>query len=274
MKAKDIPESASSDAADTLLLPARIESLADGTPVALCPPNWSAQDLSKYLPKREPTFREGTVQLHDLESFAAYVARHSTESTVVYAEHSDNGGGKIVAVIDDGAPKTPGRRVDRAILEISADPRFAAWAHLHGKAINQRGFIDFIEDHDREFLEPGGAHMRTCVNQLEVKKNVTFKNVEREDSAASDVSLIYETDTQQTNELKFPQNIIISVPIMRNCAAVPIHARIRYKVEDGKVTFTVKLESLYVLLEVAWSAVIQELRKLLEKIPVLQGKPA
>lgn len=270
-----LPECASEDMADDILSPGYIEDIKDdgvSIPVAVVPEGWSTTDLSRFFPPRAPTYRQGQVQMLDTDSLIAYANRHAAESSAIYAEQSETGG-KVVLVLDDGAPRQPGRRVDRAVLEVHLDERFKQWLAIEGKSIPQRTFMEFVENHDREFASPNGAAMRTYVNGLNVKKTVRFKNVEV-DSAANDVSLIYETETLEQGEIAFPQYITIKVPVLRHTAPVKIEARVRFDVEEGRVSFRVRLESLHPLLQAAWDNVINELRNALPDMAVLNGRAA
>lgn len=273
-----LPPTLSEAMTDAITSPARIEYVSDDTSeriaaLALLPPGWTRLKLDDLFPKAPPLFREGNVQFHDLASFGAYVSRHATGSSVIFAAAGDNGGGTITAVLDDGAATLPGRRVDRVTVQMRPDPRFAAWVAVLGKAIPQRQFIDFIREHDREFVAPSGAQMRSNVNSLELKKSVSFKHVEREAGAAG-VDLVYTTDTTQANgSVPFPDEFTIRVPLLRFCPPVEITGRILFDVNDGVMSFVLRLDDLHILLESAWQAAITEVMGLVPAVPVLNGTP-
>lgn len=276
-KTPSLPETTSEDLTDAILMPAQIQTVThEGReiPVALLPPNWTEKRLDGLFPKPAPTFREGNIRLDDLASFCQYVNRHATAATVIYATQATNGGGgTITAVLDDGEPLQPGRRVDRAHITLQADPRFSAWLAILGKAIPQKAFIEFIREHDREFVTPSGAQMRSAVNSLELKKSSTFKNVERESGAAG-VELVYITDTQAQGTLEFPEFFTISVPLLRFCPPVTINGRILFDINDGVMTFCVRLDDLHLLTEEAWKEAIRSVQEECMDVLVLNGSPS
>ena len=279
MKAKTLPaplpETTGEALTDAIVAPAQIHEVThEGRtiPVALLPEGWSEKRLDGLFPKAAPTYREGNVRLDDLDSFCHYVSRHKTGATVIYATQADSGGGIITAVLDDGEPNMPGRRVDRAYVALKTDPRFSAWLGIQGKAIAQKAFIDFIREHDRDFFYPTGSQMRSAVNSLELKKSCSFKNIERESGAAG-VELVYVTDTQVQGTVAFPEEFDISVPLLRFCPPVTIRGRILFDVNDGVMTFCVRLQDLHVLTEGAWKSAIAAVKEQLTDVPVLNGAP-
>ncbi len=252
------------------------DTLGNQTPVALMPPGWRSEALGPLLPPKAPTFRVATPALQTVAAFVGYVARHATASTTVWVDAKNQ---LLTAVLDDGTLEVPGRRVHVAKYKAELSPEFLEWTALAAKPVGQAAFIEFIEDHDRHFVNPTGARMRTVANMLEVKRGVQFKNVQREDSAAADVSLVYETTTTELNEIKCPQFLTIKIPIFRDGEKYEIDARLRFDLKDGGLVFQLKLPEVAKMLENAWQAVVGELQDRLvgieggpvEKVPVFAG---
>ena len=259
--------------ADSVACPARILSVPGGDPVALLPEGWSALSLGHLLPSKLPEFRTRIAKLHDITSFVAYVNRHATPSTVIYYTHGEEGRGVITAVLDDGNSQEITRRADRAEVAIMPDPRFTKWQSTARSPISQKAFIEFIEDHDRDFANPSGAKMRSLANGLEVKKLTHFKSVEKGDTAAADVSLIYETETKEQGEVKFPPRIQILIPIIQFGPSVLIDVAIRFRLEEGKLVFTMRMENMAGIIQDQWDALFTELRGLLPSTLILHGVP-
>lgn len=259
------------DLADAVACQARILQVPGGKPVALLPQGWSVDSLRDHLPTPMPEFRSRDAKLHDLPSFAAYVSRHITPSTVIYYSWTDDGKGTIIAVLDDGDSQEITRRVDRAEVTLAPDPRFIKWHYMARAPISQKLFIEFIEDHDRDFANPSGSKMRSLANGLEVKKLTHFKSVEKGDTAAADVSLIYETETKEQGEVKFPPRIQIIVPVLQFCPAVVIDVGIRFRLDEGKLVFLLRLENVAAIIQAQWDSVFKELGTLLPGALILHG---
>ena len=241
--------------------------------VALLPPGWKAESLAGMLPPPAPSYREAKVLCHTVDALVGYVARHRTGATSVWMDEPN---ARVVAVLDDGTEAAPGRRVHTACYAAELAPEFVEWVALTKAPVGQAALIAFIEDHDRHFVEPTGARMRTIANQLEVKKGVSFKNVEREDSAAADVSLVYETQTTELQSVKCPQSLRIRIPVFRQGAVYEIECRLRFDLQEGRLLFHLRMPEQAKIREMAWSQVAAELRERLAAgepvVPVLEGR--
>ena len=114
------------------------------------------------------------------------------------------------------------------------------------------------------------------MNQLEVKKGSTFKNVVREDTAAGDVSLCYETTTTEQGEVKCPTTLRIRIPIFESGAKYELEARLRYELKEGALLFHLRLPERARMLEQAWLTEVGALVAMLEEkglsVPVMEGQ--
>lgn len=103
-----------------------------------------------------PERRSGTAELHDLDSFIAWVNRHKDASSVLRCEMSRTAP-KLHAIIDyheEGAaakPEGPDGKARwgsfRATYSMPLDKRWVQWNEISGKPMGQAQFAAFLEDH-------------------------------------------------------------------------------------------------------------------------------
>lgn len=238
------------------------------------PPGWSLQDLTPFIGKRPPQYREGTVVLHDIESLTDYLVRYSHADSVIYVDSVNQ---RITAVLDDGVAGSPGaeRRVDLAVLSIALDSKFKLWVQWTSQPVSQKSLVRFIEENDSHFFRPSGAEMRTLAAALDVKKTTAFKSIEKMVGAARDVVLGYETSTSEQGEIKFPSEIVIKVPVFEHQQRAELPVRIYFDLVENSVQFTLRIPDVEAIKESAWEAVKKELAKALAvknlSLPVLNG---
>lgn len=245
------------------------------------PPSWTVQDVSKFIGKRPPAYRQGTVQLHDIDGLVGYLSRYAGPETVVYV---DSEAQSIIAVLDDGliasatdGKTSQGRRGDLAYVTMKLDPKFQRWAAFASQPRYQKELIRFIEMNDSNFLKPSGAEMRTLAASLDLKKSTVFKSIEKMNGGARDVTLGYETQTSEVGEIKFPSEIVIKIPVFRHQREGSIPVRVYFELIDNQVQFTLNIPDQNSIIDAAWAQVRKDFTDAmntanLSAIPVLNGQ--
>lgn len=245
----------------------------DTVPYAVLPPGFKIESLEALNGKHRPRFREGTAKLHNIAALRAYIDRFACpRCPVVYVDISSH---TITAILDDDSymdSREGSRRVDRAVVSISLDERFQQWKAFCAKRQTQRELIRFIDLNESHFRQPDGAAMRTLAAQLQVKKEMSFTNVEQMTGAARDVVLEYKTSTTERNEIKFPSLITIRIPIFAHQEKGEIPVKILFDLEEGQLFFTLRIPDENAIVEAAWEALVEELRAAMpEGLLILEG---
>ena len=129
-------------------------------------------------------------------------------------------------------------------------------------------------------MEPDAAAVLETVLTLSGKKSVNYKNATR--LASGDVSLVWEETTDakagQKGDLKVPSELKLRLPVYAGCeeeTTFEIRAMFRYHIQDGALTFQIKMLGIERIREMAFAAVYDSLAaKLAEndiKVPVYRG---
>lgn len=250
---------------------AELLTLANGLPVALLPSGWTASGLTNMVPPRPPEFRRAAVNLQCVGSFVDYVKRFGGEDTVIYIDAEKF---SMEVVIDDGTRKTPGRRVNRATYQTVLDERFVDWSNWCKKDwIPRKTFIEFLEDHDSDFLTPSGGEMKTLAKNLDVKRSTEFLAVERDDSAANDMNLVFKTETTENGQMKLPRELVIALPIFRQGQRWQIPVRLKFDINETGLCFRMRMHERQRLIDNAWQAVANDLAQQLGHVAELKDTP-
>ena len=146
------------------------------------------------------------------------------------------------------------------------------------RAIDQRAFAEFVEEHLDCIHKPAAAEILTIATFLEGKRNVVFKNVAV--LSNGDRSLQWEetTEAKGVGDVKVPSEITLRIPVYRGAeeeTTVEIRALFRYRIAEGKLTFEVKLMNADKVADGAFERVVDGLRDLLKTLeitpPVILG---
>lgn len=134
-------------------------------------------DLEKFKPF--PNRFRGTFTTSLLEQFALYVTAQANIDTSLFINHIE---GTAEAIIDQGSISDPHWGNHRAKLFLLKLPEYAALLDNNDKALNQRVFIDLIEDYANAFafFDSAGNPLdtSTVINNLHRLKVDTTRSAE------------------------------------------------------------------------------------------------
>lgn len=231
--------------------------------------NQKVEDLERLLPA--PLRPRGNAQLQDERSFGDYLLRHKQAGTVIFADADAR---KLVAVIDHHEARQPQWGEFRASLQLDRTPEWKAWAAVDRKALPQVAFVELIEDQMATVLAPDGAELLEVCQSLKGLKKVEFENgVSLRDGT---VQLTYREGIESTSSrrgaVEVPERLVLSLPLFRNGPKVEVKARLRWRLDEGKVLFVVVLDKPVEAEDAAMAAVCERLGVAVG-VPVLAGKP-
>lgn len=206
-------------------------------PYCVVPHATEIATLEQLLPA--PARTRLTVMLHEAVSFIAYVGHHETDASAIYANEE---AARIEAVIDHHEPGRPAHGDHRVTLTLPLTSAWTAWAGSDAKIMTQVDFASFVEDRRRDISHPPAADMLEIASSLRVTRNSEFIS----DTRLSDgqTSLAYsETQAAQTrrSSLVVPEIFTIAIPIFQATVAVAIECRLRYRLENGKLSLAYKM---------------------------------
>lgn len=223
-----------------------------------------------------------TVQLHDIDSFINYLAKHADEFTEVWARPD-----RIEAIIDAHAPHRDGDSADwqvhRAALALERSDELNDWAAGSGRAMSQETLAEFIDAHAAEIIAPATADLRELAAGLEVNVGATYQSGIRLSNGARRVSFVETVDGRvREGNVDIPDTITIAVPILTTDTTVTeLTARFRYRANPAKgtVTFMYLLDGAGEAVQAAFEHTMTRLAAALDghdqipTVPIFRGDP-
>lgn len=240
------------------------------------PPGCSWQDLEELLP--HPRRPRGCLEMHDLDSVAAYVQRHESDQTIVLV---DREAFSVLAIMDHHRPdpengtQAGGWGEHRAEYCFPRTPEWTAWERADGTWKGQHEFADFIEERALDIHQPNAAEMLELARTMQAKQSVDFKSAIRVESG--DVEFSYQQQTEaragSAGKLVIPERVKLGIRPFRGSAIYEVEARFRYRIKDGGLAMSVQLIRPHVILEDAFEAEVAIFTgKLPDDVPVYRAK--
>lgn len=225
-----------------------------------------------------PSRKRGTVTVRDAESLVAYIHRHSTAHTEIWADRER---GQIVAVINGHAPEEDtdlllaGHGDHRAVLALRKTPAWTAWEGLNGKMLTQAQFAEHTEDRQIDIVDPKPADMLEVVQTFKAAKTVDFESSQR--LSSGEVVLEYrETVNAQAGkkgQLTIPEHFTLGLQPYEGSDRYRVGARLRYRINDGTLLLGYALDRPEDVLDNAFNDVVTAVTDEV-MAPLFRGWPA
>lgn len=201
------------------------------------------ENLERFLkPPSDWYARRGAGQFADVASFCAYVQRFRTPEVLLTA---DPHGHCLAAQLDyhqAGEKGIAGLVLHTAKLTLRGDPAWKAWNDIDGRSIGQVGFAEFLEDHLREIAEPDGAAVLEAASNLQAKKNVEFESGINLTNGAVQLRFLETVESKGKGMLTVPDHFVLSLPVYEFGDPVRLDVRLRWRIQEQKLSFVVKLD--------------------------------
>lgn len=225
-------------------------------------------DQYREVPKR----KRGTVVVRDVPSFLAYYAKHSDEHTEVYADREHR---TITAVLDAHQADAARWGQHRLGLQLTHSESFHAWAGHDRKTLPQLAFAEFVEDHRSDITSPPAAELLELAQSFEATTKVTFRSGTRLKSGQRTLSYVEEQNASGgSGDLVIPDEFDLVLPIFEGASvADPLTARLRFRINDGKLFMVYVLDRLAEAIDAAFEGVVSEVDEGVS-VPILRGVPA
>ena len=214
--------------------------------------------------KLEPDAARGVVRCDSLESLVAYVGTQNDASAMIFASRD---GGTITAILDWHDHEGGNWGDHRAFMPLQFTRAWVDWSGISGRAMDQRKFAEFIEEHLDCIHKPAAAEILTIATFLEGKRNVVFKSVANLSNGDRSLQWEEQTEAKGVGETKVPSEIILRIPVYRGAedeTTIELRALFRYRIADGKLTFEVKLMNAEDVADAAFLRVVDGLGDLLK----------
>jgi uncharacterized protein YfdQ (DUF2303 family) len=225
-----------------------------GIPNVVLPEGYSLKDLETSM--IAPTRFRGAVKVQDVKSFVALVNEFKGDSTKLFGTVSPS---TFVGVFNVHSAKGgPGWGDHRVSYSCPLSTEWKTWTGSDKKGMNQVDFAQFIEDNLPDIVD--GATMLEVSRTLEAKKKVNFASGIRLHDGQNQFT--YEEQIEGTagkGQIKVPETFDLGIPVFEGGPRYKVEARLRYRINDGKLVLWYDLTRPHKILEDAVKAVWAEI---------------
>jgi uncharacterized protein YfdQ (DUF2303 family) len=240
---------------------------------ALVPEGYTLTSLKQQLLTPERVCQHVTLLTSD--DFLAYWRRFKSDSSVVFGDERN---ATYRAIVDfHAANGTPKWCSHMATYACPKSKEWEVWNGSNGKRMPQAAFAEFIEDNYPDIIKPSHAEMIQVSTNLSAKKSVQFSQATRLDNGQS--QLVYQEDVKGSVEtkggtMKVPDGFTLKLAVFLGGPAYQLDARLRYRIDDGKLQIWYDLHRPHKVVEAATQAVTQAIRKGIGEDPMFLGAAA
>lgn len=227
------------------------------------------EDTDRWAAK--PRRVERVPLLTDAASFLRYLDRRgalgNSAALEVWADLTHL---RFTAILDG----KDGWRGDRATLELTESPEWAAWTVRSGALRSQLDFADFIEDNLGSIAEPDGAVLLEIVQSMQGRSKVEWKSAEWIANGARSFAWVEEVDAKagKKGTLEIPAKFTLGLRPFIGSEPFKVTANLRYRITDGTLQIGFKLPDVGRIVEQAFNDVVAAVEAGVP-VPVLRGRP-
>lgn len=237
-------------------------------------------DLEALLPN--PRRTKATASFVDPESFLAYIQRHATESSVVWCDFNPQMYSLgFTAVIDEHAKGIAGWRSHRATYVPDMSAEWKAWKGMDAKPMPQVTFAEWLQEHADDIASKEGDGLPTSLALLNMATNFVvneerqFKSAVKLQSGGVRMTYIADPDSGTTETMDAFDKFGLAIPVFQGSSVADrINARLKYRQNNGKVSFFYELIRADKVHESAAKDLIVIVREGLGTVPMLMGSCA
>ena len=229
-----------------------------------------------------PAQIKGTSTHTTVESFTDHIKTFNNVDSVFFASRSDL---TLRAIYDYHAKEQPNNLQHRAVFAPKKSRQLNTWINSNKSPFNQAAFANFIEDNVLDVCDPPTASQRREGDETHIQvaktlntvvaspskllelarciaihESSTAKNFVKTDS--NEVMLEYTTAHQDANgnRLSVPGLFLIGVPIFEGGDLYRILVRLRYRLNEGKVTWWYELHQYENSIDDAFEEIVSAVR--------------
>lgn len=230
---------------------------------AVVPKNSTVVDLStfaeKYLPA--PKRKKARAILQDAASFCEYWKRFSEPNSLLFGDPNTT---QFIAWLDyhGGHDQAAGWRDHTAhyVLQETADWR--TWIGSNGKKMSQADFAQFIEDNTPDIIKPSAADMMEIAREMTAKKDVEFSSGTRLKDGRNEIRYTENVSANLKNgQMEVPEFFTIRIVAYTGTTPVEVQARLRYRIEQAKLTLWYDLLRPHKVKEAAFNAALKSIQE-------------
>ena len=236
------------------------------------PDGYRIEDIETYLPA--PARMRGTILCETPDAFVSYFNRfHSQGVSMAFSSTEDF---RVKGILDwhSISGNAPGFGDHTVVYAAPRSPEWGVWMARNEEPYSQADFSQFVEDNVKDIRVPAGADVLEVARQLEVKKSVEFASALRLSDGQREFTYNEEVNgTTHRGQMKVPEEFVLGIPVFLGGELYEVTARLRYRIDHGKLRIWYNLLNPHLIEQDAFSGVVG---KIAEGIgaEVLMGMPA
>lgn len=193
---------------------------------------------SKATPNRVTGFQE----VHNPESFIAWLAKHGTDTSEVWADITRT---TITGIVNAsaGAGKPYGWHDYGVRYQIRKTPGWAAWLAKDGQMLKQEDFAEHIEDRLIDIVDPPAATMLELAQSFQAARSGRFEAAKRLSNGQTTLEWRETIDATagSANRIPIPDTFDIALQAFEGSGVYRVTARLRYRIQQGGLLMGYKL---------------------------------
>ena len=174
----------------------------------------------------------------DVASLASYLERFEKKDSVAFSRPADS---DIRVVIDhhdrefQAEVPHPNWCEHSATFKACFTPEYNAWRRIDHKEMGQVAALEFLEERAIDVIDPGAAEMMDIIMNFEALKRVTFRQSTRLNDGQR--QFLYHEENEVKGQIVLPEFVRLHLPVYEGMEPDMIKVRVRYRINDGKLTF-------------------------------------
>lgn len=234
--------------------------LPDGRPAAIIPDNYGIEDLERYM--TFPVRIEKTVEHLTVDSFIRYVQEYTDTNykQIIVGSPSIN---QIRAHLDyHKSQSKPTWNTHKAIVTLQQSIEWKRWTAKNGQAMDQKSFVEFLEDNYADILEPDSAAVLEAAKALDATKTVTFKSGVNISNGTAQLTYNEEVTGKGSGNVDIPTAFVLGIPVYEGNDPFRIKMKLRYRIsEGGKLSFTYVMDNPQKILRDEFDTVLKHIEE-------------
>jgi uncharacterized protein YfdQ (DUF2303 family) len=214
-------------------------------------------DLSAW--RMWPSRKTGLYRPATVEAFSEYVGEHLDADASTIWVHPTSG--RVVAILDDHHPEDAGWREWRVDLQLAHTAEWNYWIAQDRKMLSQVDFAEHIEGGLEEIAVPDGADLLEIAQTFQMTSGANFRSSVR--LATGQQQFQYDEEGTATagltGQLKVPTQILLVIAPFFGEQPSRINARLRFRLNSGKLTLGYMLDRPEVIIRDALEKVAETL---------------
>ncbi len=142
----------------------------------------------------------------------------------------------VLGILDYHKPEDPSWCEHRITYTAPRSPEWATWTGRNAKPMGQSDFAQFIEDNIVDIRTPPGAEMLEISRNLQAKKQVAFSSAIRLADGSQEFTYAEEVQgSSSKGKFAIPEKFTLGIPVFRGDQPYEVTARLRYRIDGGKL---------------------------------------